>query len=130
MENEIVGQLNSDLGKNYIDRLYSIYTKLWEKKYGLKPVVSYPIVGKIAKELIEHFTEKQIAFLLIIYFEWKGASGSDRFIEKKLENSTHSIFLFKNEIDPIRAYTKNVLKIDLDKEDKIDEHIFNILNKD
>jgi len=111
MENN---NLPDTLGRTYITRLSHFYSILWKNKYDITPLLSYSALGKVFKELKGLFSEYQIAFLLIIYFEWKGANENDFYIEKKLQNSTHSIYLFKNEIDPIRAYVKNRLKIDLD----------------
>lgn len=117
MDTQLSSQLPDTIGKTYITRLSHFYSILWENTYGIKPLVSYPMLGKVFKELIEVLNEYQIAFLLTIYFEWRGVSGEDMFIERKLQNSTHSIYLFKNEIDPMRAYIQNKLKIDLSSQD-------------
>ena len=121
------GELDDGFGKNYIDRLYNVYVILWTKKYGLKPILSYAMVGRIMKDLVKSLTEKQIALLLIVYFDWKGADGNDTFIEKKLQNSTHSIFLFNRELNSIRAYIQNVMKVDMEDESQLDSYINNLI---
>lgn len=121
-------ELSNELGKTYITRLSHIYSILWKKRYDLQPLISYPALGKVFKELIVVLDEQQIAFLLIIFFDWAGASGNDEFIKRKLQNSTHSIFLFKNEIDSMRTYVQNVLKIDLSNKDEIEPHINKLIN--
>jgi len=126
MDQDKTGQLDDRFGKNYIDRLYNVYVILWAKKYGLKPMISYKAVGKIMKDLTESFTEKQIALLLMVYFEWRGADGNDTFTEKRLASSTHGIFLFGNQIDSMRAYIQNVMKVDMEDEKQLDSYIINL----
>ena len=106
---------------NYVSRLGIFYSILWEKKYGMKPTISFAQVGKVAKELVidYQFNEYQIAYLMIMFFDWAGASGDDEFTRKKLESSTHSIFMLKLHIDSMRAYSKNRLGVDVDELEQI-----------
>lgn len=123
MENTI----SDSFGKNYIQRLSRVYSILWKRKYGISPTISFPAFGKIFKELSENYNEYQIAFLLTIFFDWSGANGDDDFTRKRLENKTHNIFLISGELDSMRAYVRNVLKIDLDDVDEIKPSVDKLL---
>lgn len=128
LNKEIEGILPEAFGKTYIQRLAYVYGVLWSRKYGMKPMISYGQIGKVSKELIEFgFNEYQIAYLMIMYFDWAGANGDDDFIKRRLESSTHSIFLLKAQIDSMRAYSKNRLRIDPDNTEEVkvvvDKHL-------
>lgn len=121
--------LSESIGGTYIQRLSHIYGKLWEKKYGMKPIIAYGQIGKVAKEYLDlGFNEYQIAYLIILFFDWSGASGEDDFQRKRLIDKTHSIFLMKPIVDSIRAYSKNVLKIDVDNTEQIKPIVDRFIN--
>ena len=107
-------QLPQQLGTNYVIRLSKVYSILYNNKYGMKPRVNFGQTGKVFKELIEDFNEYQISYLLVLFFEWKGANGDDEFTKKRLENCTHNIFTLQREVNPMLVYIKNVLKVDID----------------
>jgi len=112
--------LPDKIGKTYIQRIAHIYGILWEKKYGMKPMVSFGLIGKSVQQLMDlGFNEYQIAYFLTLFFDWAGANGDDDWTRKRLESKTHSIFLLKGEIDSMRAYSKNVLGVDSDDIEKI-----------
>ena len=128
MQENCVDMLPNQLGKTYILRLCAVYSKLWEEHYGIKPIVSFGLMGKIFKELKEYFNEYQIAYFLILFFNWSGANGDDDFLRKRLESKTHSIYMLKAEIDSMRAYSKNCLGIDTDDLNEIKKRVDKILN--
>jgi len=122
-------ELPKNLGNNYVIRLSTIYSILYNNKYGIKPRINYGLTGKMFKDLIDDYTEYQIAYLLIVFFEWKGANGDDDSAKKWLEGKTHGIFLFNNElINSMRVYIQNVLKVDFDNEDGIKTIVNNLIN--
>jgi len=99
-------------GKTYIVRLSSFYATLWEKKYGMKPMMSFAQTGKVFKELSVMFNEYQIAYFLILFFDWAGPDGKDENEANFLATKTHSIFFLRGKIDIMRVYSKNVLGVD------------------
>ena len=109
-------------GKSYIQRLGGVYSILYEKTYGIKPTPNYAQWGKVFKTLSEFYSEYQIAYFLIQYFDCAGMDDNDK---QFITNKTHSIFFFTAKIDSIRAHSKNVLGIDTDDE----EQIISIVNK-
>jgi len=114
------GTLPESIGKTYVARLAYVYGILWSKKYGMKPMIAYGQMGKVAQQIMDlGFSEYQIAYLMIMFFDWAGASGDDEFTRKKLESSTHSIFMLKLHIDSMRAYSKNRLGVDVDNLEEI-----------
>lgn len=112
--------LPEKIGKTYIQRLAHVYGILWSNKYGMKPMIAYGQIGKVAKQYMDlGFNEYQIAYLMVMYFDWAGADGDDEFTSNRLGNATHSIFLMKPLVDSMRAYSKNVLKVDVDNLEEI-----------
>jgi len=122
------GTLPESIGKTYIVRLAHVYGILWSKKYGMKPMIAYGQIGKVAKQYMDlGFNEYQIAYLMIMFFDWAGASGDDEFTQKRLGNATHSIFLMKPLVDSMRAYSKNRLGVDVDNLSEIKPLVDKIL---
>lgn len=111
-------------GKSYIQRLSIFYSILFEKKYGMKPMMSFAQNGKVFKDLSEYFNEYQVAYFLILFFEGAGDQKDMEFLESR----THNIFLLKSKIDTMRVYSKNVLGVDTDDLEQIKPIVSKLLN--
>lgn len=102
-------------------RLLSIYKDCFMYHYGF----NYKEKGKfgsfdlkILKDLLESYSELQIARLLIIFFNWHGMTGSDTKEFNFLSGATFYLGLFKMNTSKYEAYSRNVLgeKFDDDNE--------------
>lgn len=103
-------------------RVNSIYGTLYNYKYGFYPSVSN--IGsrlKVITKLLEDYTEIQIAFLLIIYFNWE----KDK---KYFTDKSHDLFTFKFNIDKFVAYVLNESGYDVEWKD--DELLLPIVGKE
>lgn len=112
-----ITQLPEELGVNYIKRLVALWSLIWKDKYGFKPRVSnWAKIGSSLKKLKEDYTEIQIASLIFMQFNWRGASGSDDFEQKKLEESCFPLEWISSNANKYEAYLRNTDKIEFDNE--------------
>ena len=101
--------LNLKQGKTPINRLQSMYGTLFKSLYGFKPTyATYPQTGKCFKELLSSYSEIQLACLLIVFFNWQGMDDHTQTEKDWLVKNTHSIWLFKSNINKYHAYICNV----------------------
>ena len=100
-------------------RLYKLYGVMWQNKYGVKQKYNFAIDLSILKKISSQLGEYRTAIVIIMFMSWKGASGSDKFIENMLKNSCHDLKYLPKQVTPILAYVKNVLGIDTDNESEI-----------
>ena len=101
-------------GKSSLQRLVNLYGLLWSKKYGTRPTVNFPRAGKALKSLIDSHGEYKTALVLIQYFSWRGATGQDEFLHNRLESNAFPLYWIPDHADPILAYLRNVVKLDVD----------------
>lgn len=99
------------LGTTPATRLYSLYLHLFTKKYGQVSRVNEYRNKAILKSLSTKIGEYKVGLSIILFMNWKGASGGDKFIETLLANSCHDIKYLPNNITPILAYAQNKLGI-------------------
>ena len=120
------------LGKTYIIRLVRLYSLTWEQKYGIPSSVG--LGGKeckLIKGWVAQYGEYMTALIILIHFTWKGASGTDEFANKKLEESCYPLSWISNNIDAYRAYIKNKLSVETQEQAKeyVDRFIDKVLKK-
>lgn len=120
---KLPGQLPISRGSNYIKRVLSIYCDLFRNKYGFYPQLPIGRFGKSLKNLIKTHTELQIAALLIVFFEWCGMDGNDKFEKDKLLKVTHNFGWFFASINIYQAYIINVFGLDFNNEEKVKEFV-------
>ena len=60
---------------------------------------------------------------MIIFFNWAGVSGNSDIDKMKLINAQHPLNWFLKNINPYEVYARNVLNIDVDKEDEVKEFV-------
>jgi hypothetical protein len=124
----VSGQLPINRGKNYIQRVLSIYTSLFRDKYGFHPQLPIGRFGKALKTLIKTHTELQIAALLIVFFEWQGMDGSDSFERDKLLKVTHNHGWFFSSVNKYEAYLRNVFGLKFDDEEEVRNFVSTNMN--
>jgi predicted transcriptional regulator len=119
-------------------RLESIYCTMFYSKYGYKPnVVETPQRLKVIKELLVGYTELQLAFLLMVYFNWNGMNNDKPKEQEYLQSKSHSLYTFKYGIQQYELYTRNVSGFKKEFEESGDEllkvigtHITNLTNNE
>ena len=110
-------------GKTYINRVVSIYTDLFRKKYGFYPTLPIARFGKSIKDLRVSKTEMQIAALIIVFFNWRGMTDNDSFEEQKLLKVTHNFGWFFSSINQYQAYLQNVYGLDLENKEAVRDFV-------
>lgn len=117
------GQLSINRGKTYIIRILSIYIDLYQNKYGCIPHVSIGKFGKLLKELIKINTEYQITAMMIVFFDWAGMNGEDKWQRDRLIQATHNFGWFFSTVNNYEVYIRNVLEIDFDNEEEVKKFV-------
>lgn len=112
--------LSEKRGTTPIKRLINLYGELFSKEYGFTHKYSFGAIVKVFKGLLSHYSEVQVATLLIIYFQWKGMRGNEQKERDFLVTNTFSPFLFSSSINKYEAYVRNVLQIkEFDDDEKM-----------
>lgn len=107
IENKIT--LNPKQGKNPVSRLQSLFSLYFNHTYGFKPKPhTWGQTGKCFKELLNDYSEIQLACLLIVFFNWKGMTDRDPNEEQYLIKNAHSIWLFKAGVSKYEAFVRNI----------------------
>jgi len=106
--------LPKNRGKTAQIRLLSIYGTLFYNKYGINGTSNISQFVKVFSELLNTYSEIQIAMLLIIFFSWKGIDGRDNKEYEYLLNKTFSIYIFKANTTKYEVYARNILNIKFD----------------
>lgn len=110
-------------GKGRLKRIVGFYSLLWWEHYGTRyRVTNWPAIGKHMKAL-EHLTEKQIAALMIVHFDWYGATGDDDFAHKRLESSMFPIMWLPNNENQYATFITNSVGVDFDDQDAVSEYV-------
>lgn len=99
--------LSQTQGKTPINRLQSLYGKLFHQLYGFLPK-NYAQTGTVFKSLLDSYSEIQVACLLIVFFNWHGMDDKDDGAYKWLTDNAHSPFIFKTNVAKYEAYARNV----------------------
>ena len=112
--------LNVELrGKTPSQRLMTIYQDCFQYVYGFKYKPNFGRDLKILKDLLESYSELQIARLLTIYFNWKGMSGSDERDSKYLTENNYPLALFKSNVVKYETFIRNVLREDFESDQEM-----------
>lgn len=114
-------------GNTYIARVVSIYTDLFRDKYGFHPQIVYGRFGKSLKKLMENHTELQVAALLIVFFNWRGITGDDRYEEQRVIASNHNPQWFFSTVNTYESYLRNVFGLEFDDESKVKSFVGNYM---
>jgi len=115
-----------DRGKTSIQRLLSIYKDCFRHLYGFYYKPNFGRDLKTFKELLEQYTELQLARLMVAYFTW----NNDSF----LLNNTYSIQVFKSYLPKLEAHVRNIEGEPFDDDDsnltKVGEYFVKVINID
>jgi len=104
--------LPTSRGSTYIQRLNSIYGTLFYHLYGFfVKEGSFAKNGAIFKRLMKDYTEIQIAYLLIVYFNWHGMDSNSQSETEWLQKKAHDIFQFQFGITKFETYVRNILNM-------------------
>lgn len=102
--------LPASRGSKPEDRVATIYRDLFEYTYGenIDSKIWNSVKSNI-KKLLAEYSEIQLAFLLIVFFTWKGMDGNSESEIKYLMGKTFPMYLFVSNIKKYKIYCKNVL---------------------
>ena len=115
--------LPENLGKSALNRVINFYSLVFESKYGFKPIVKYPMLGKLLKPILSEFSEYQVALLILIYMHWRGANNDDDFEKKKLENKAYPLQWFPSGVNIYRAFASNYLGVNFNDETDVKDYV-------
>ena len=107
-------------GKASTQRLHNFYSLVFSHFFGFVPkTASYAKDASILKRLLKVYSEAQVAMLILLHFEWRGANGNEDFVFKRLSNAGFPISWISPNANAYVAYFKNVLNIDFDDQETI-----------
>lgn len=112
------------LGKRPVERLAKFYDLLWEAKFKQKRVtVITGADGGHLKRLIETYGEVIAGVLVVIHFQWYGASGNSDITYQRLYDNGFPIGWMSGNAPVYSAYMKSQLSINTEEEalEKIDK---------
>lgn len=113
------GALPDTLGKRPMIRILNVYSILWERKYGRKPSISFPMISKMFKPLLATLTEYQIGLLVAVHMNWRGSNGDSDFIEKRLTDNCHPLTWLPKAVNEYTVYITNKEGINFDDHDVV-----------
>lgn len=106
-------------GKTALVRIINYYAMKWTKKYGTSYTPNYKKLGGVLKGTMSNYNEYQIAFLIELLFQWKGATGDSQFIQKRLEDSCYPLEWLPSNVNAMIPYAKNKLGIDITNHEEV-----------
>jgi hypothetical protein len=106
-------------GKTPTDRLISLYCTLFSKTYNVSAKINFGMFRKALNELLKSYSEVQVAYLLIVYFNWHGMTETDVKEYNYLTSVAFPIFMFKSNISKYEIFSRNIQKVDFDDSDKL-----------
>jgi len=122
--------LPETLGNTPTDRILKVYSLVWKDKYGFSPeILNFPKYAKMFKPLIARLGEYQLASLILLHFEWRGANGDDNFIYRQLENHCFPLEWVIKSMNAYKAFYINNLRIDIGNESVVKLLVDNALAK-
>lgn len=96
-------------------RIISIYRDLWKHERGFDyKITSWGMLGKMIKTLLEHYTEVQIAALLIVFFNWNGITGKDSREHEAVAKASFAFGWFFKGINQYETYIRNTYGLNFD----------------
>jgi hypothetical protein len=126
----LVKKDGTSTGKMPVNRLLYLYSKLFYNTYRTYYRADFKKDIPIIKNLLINYTEVQIAYMLCVFFDWHGMSGSD---SKEYDFVTGVVFpiaMFKKMSGKFEIYIRNVLKYKFDDDKelliKVGEYLKNI----
>ena len=106
-------------GETATKRLLSIYRDCFKYVYGFGYKPMFARDYKIFKDLLESYTELQIARMLTIFFSWRGMDGVDDREHNYYTKATFPLTLFKATLSKYEAYIRNILQEDFDNDEEL-----------
>lgn len=116
------------MGNSALKRIIKIHSMIWTDLYGFPPTyMNWGMIGKLYKPLLSSYSEYQIASLIILHFDWKGADGSDEFTHKRLANKCFPIEWVPKAVNEYQAYLKNSLGLKFDEPTAVRSHVIGFM---
>lgn len=114
-------------GKTAIVRTCTFYSMLFEQRYGFKPILKYPMLGKVLKPVLDQFSEYQVALLILVFMNWQGADNNSDFERRKLQDKCYPLNWMPMNINAYLAFAKNYLGIKFEDENEVKEYVTSTL---
>lgn len=112
------------LGTTPLLRLSSLYERLYEHEFNVKPrVLLRGRDGGVLKSLLKSFSEVQIAVLMIVHFNWYGMSGNDEWQYDKLRENCFPLSWISVRANNYIAYLSEMEDLDISDTKQIKQYI-------
>jgi hypothetical protein len=115
------------LGKTPLARLVEVYSLKFVELYGFKPTLNWGLLGKLFRQMQQDYSEWQIAAMILLHFDWHGASGDDDFTHNRLADRCFPLEWVPKTTNAYRAYLQNTLGVDFADQDVVRKHVTSLL---
>ena len=116
--------------KTPVARLSSFYLKMWRAKFGnVDQTLNFPKLSAMYKPYIETHGEYVVALCIMNFFTWRGASGTDQFLEGRLQSACYPMDWLPTHINAMIPFMKNALGIDVSNEEVVETIINKKINE-
>lgn len=103
------------IGKTPLARLVKVYSIKFRDLYGFEPqVMNWAQLGRFFKDMLKNYTEWQIAAMILLHFDWHGASGDDDFTFNRLSDRCFPLEWVPKASNAYRAYLQNSVGLEWD----------------
>lgn len=119
----------SSSGKTSVDRLLYLYSKLYYQTYTATYKPNYGRDKKILTDVLTMYSEVQTAYLLCVYFNWHGMTGSDSKEYNFVTGATFPITMFKTMINKFEVYARNIMSVPFDDDSKLLDEVIKIVSQ-
>ena len=122
------GALPEILGKTPLARLVSVYSLKFNELYGFNPSgLNWAMLGRNFKQALNDYSEWQIAAMILLHFDWHGASGEDDFTYNRLADRCFPLEWVPKQTNAYRAFIQNTLGVDWDDNAAVKKHVSSII---
>lgn len=107
--------LSTKYGKTPLSRLKSFYSLLFREQFGVEPMVYLNgKEGGALKLLLKSYSEVQIACLMIVQFNWYGATGQDDREFENLKKAGFPITWLRPNLNKYLIFLESIHKLKID----------------
>ena len=112
---EDITKLPESRGRDTIKRVLSIYRDLWRHERGFEfKILNWGMLGSLVKKLSGVYTEVQIAALLIVFFNWHGLTGNDKYEHEAVAKASYAFGWFFKCCNQYETYLRNTYGLEFD----------------
>lgn len=121
-------ELPEFLGKQPIHRIATVYNLKYQELYGREwKATNWAQLTKLYKPLLAENSEWLVAAMVLLHFDWAGASGEDEFTHRRLSEKCFPLEWVPKAYNEYTAYLQNALNVNLNDDDEVKKWVVSII---